>query len=93
MLGTITTRINIEKVNERGKKRLNVKLECHLVRPYTLPHEVSALYIYILIRIILVPLIDVSSQKIKTYLITLLILKGDYLHLGPFSLRFFIFGS
>ena len=72
MLRTITTRFNIEKINERGKRRLNAKLEHHLIRPYTLLHEVSALYIYIyiyiLIRIILVPLIDVSSQKIKNIL-------------------------
>ena len=29
MLGTITAYINIEKLNERGKKRLNAKLEHH----------------------------------------------------------------
>ena len=47
MLGTITAHINIEKLNERGKKRLNAKLERHLARPHTLPYEVSA-FIYIL---------------------------------------------
>ena len=50
MLGTITTHIDIEKLNERGKKMLNAKLERHLARPHTLPYEVSAyIYIYILI--------------------------------------------
>ena len=50
MLGTITIHINIEKLNERGKKRLNAKLEHHLARPHTLPYEVSAfIYIYIYI--------------------------------------------
>ena len=48
ILGTITAHINIEKLNERGKKRLNAKLERHLARPHTLPHEISA-FIYILI--------------------------------------------
>ena len=35
MLETITTHINIEKLNERGKKKkkLNAKLERHLARP------------------------------------------------------------
>ena len=47
ILGTITAHINIEKLNERGKKRLNAKLERHLARPHTLPHEISAfIYIY-----------------------------------------------
>ena len=45
ILGTITTHIDIEKLNERGKKRLNAKLKRHLARPHTLPYEVSA-YIY-----------------------------------------------
>ena len=45
MFGTIITRINIEKLNERGKKRLNAKLERHLARPHTLLHKVSA-FIY-----------------------------------------------
>ena len=45
MLGTITAHINIEKLNERGKKRLNAKLERHLARPHTLLYEVSA-FIY-----------------------------------------------
>ena len=54
MLETITTHINIEKLNERGKKKkkkkkkLNAKLERHLARPHTLPYEVST-FIYILI--------------------------------------------
>ena len=48
-LGTITANINIEKLNERSKKMLNAKLERHLARPYTLPYEVSAFNIYILI--------------------------------------------
>ena len=48
MLGTITTHINIEKLNERGKESLNVKLECHLTRHHTLLYEISAfIYIYI----------------------------------------------
>ena len=46
MFGTITARINIEKLNERGKKMLNAKLERHLERPCILPHEVFA-FIYI----------------------------------------------
>ena len=52
MLETITAHINIEKLNERGKKKkkkkkLNAKLECHLARPHTLPYEVSTfIYIY-----------------------------------------------
>ena len=53
MLETITTHINIEKLNERGKKKkkkLNAKLERHLARPHTLPYEVSTfIYIYIYI--------------------------------------------
>ena len=56
ILGTITAHINIEKLNERGKKRLNAKLERHLARPHTLPHEVSAyiyIYIYILIDLLI----------------------------------------
>ena len=44
-LGTITAHINIEKLNERGKKRLNAKLERHLARPHTLSYEISA-FIY-----------------------------------------------
>ena len=36
---------HIEKLNERGKKRLNAKLERHLARSHTLPYEVSA-FIY-----------------------------------------------
>ena len=47
-LGTITAHINIEKLNERGKKKLNAKLERHLARLHTLPYEVSA-FIYLLI--------------------------------------------
>ena len=31
------------------KKILNAKLEHYLTRPHTLPHEISALYIYIYI--------------------------------------------
>ena len=45
MLRIITARINIEKLNERGKKRLNAKLEYHLAKPRTLSHEVST-FIY-----------------------------------------------
>ena len=48
MLGTIISHIDIEKLNERGKKVLNAKLERHLARPHTLSYEVSA-YIYIYI--------------------------------------------
>ena len=44
-LGTITTHINIEKLNERGKKKLNAKLKCHLAKFHTLPYEVST-FIY-----------------------------------------------
>ena len=52
MLGTITTHIDIEKLNERGKKRLNAKLEHHLARSHTLSYEVFAfIYIYIYIYI------------------------------------------
>ena len=29
-----------KKLNERGKQRLNAKLECHLVGPHALSHEV-----------------------------------------------------
>ena len=51
--GTIIAHINIEKINERGKKkRLNAKLEHHLARPQILPYEVFAfIYIYIYIYI------------------------------------------
>ena len=50
MLGTIIAHIDIEKLNERGKKVLNAKLERHLARPHTLSYEVSAfIYIYIYI--------------------------------------------
>ena len=42
MLRTITAHINIEKLNERDKKKLNAKLEHHLARPHTLPYEVFA---------------------------------------------------
>ena len=46
MLGTITAHIDIEKLNERGKKKmLNAKLERHLARPHTLPYKVST-FIY-----------------------------------------------
>ena len=48
--GTITAYINIEKLNERGKKRLNAKLERHLTRSHILLCEVFA-YIYIYIYI------------------------------------------
>ena len=37
MLETITAHVNIKKLNDRGKKRLNANLERHLARPYTLP--------------------------------------------------------
>ena len=41
-----------KKLNERGKKMLNAKLESYLARPHTLPYEVSAfIYIYIYIYI------------------------------------------
>ena len=45
MLGIIMAHFDIEKLNERGKKRLNAKLECYLARSHTLLYEVSA-YIY-----------------------------------------------
>ena len=34
-----------KKLNERGKKMLNVKLECHLAGSHALSHEVTA-FIY-----------------------------------------------
>ena len=49
-LGIITAHINIEKLNERGKKMLNAKLKRHLTIPHTLSYEVST-YIYIYIYI------------------------------------------
>ena len=33
--------IKEKKLNERGKKRLNAKLECHLVGPHALSHKAS----------------------------------------------------
>ena len=52
MLGIIMAHFDIEKLNERGKKRLNAKLERHLARPHTLSYEVSTfIYIYIYIDI------------------------------------------
>ena len=37
-----------KKLNEKRLKRLNAKLECHMVGPHALSHEVSAfIYIYI----------------------------------------------
>ena len=42
--------IDIEKLNERGKKRLNTKLERHLTRSHVLLHNISTfIYIYIYI--------------------------------------------
>ena len=32
---------NKKKINKKGKKRLNAKLECYLARPHALSHEVS----------------------------------------------------
>ena len=29
-----------KELNERGKKRLNAKFECHLIGPHALSHEV-----------------------------------------------------
>ena len=40
MLGIITAHFDIEKLNERGKKRLNAKLECHLAKSHTGVYEV-----------------------------------------------------
>ena len=37
-----------QKLNERGKKMLNAKLERYLARPHAFPHEISSLYLYIL---------------------------------------------
>ena len=38
-----------KKLTKRGKKkRLNLKLECHIAGPHAFPHEISA-FIYILI--------------------------------------------
>ena len=34
-----------KRLNERGKKRLNAILECHVAGPYALSHEVFA-FIY-----------------------------------------------
>ena len=48
--------ITVKTLNERGKKKkkmLNAKLERYLARPHALPHEISALYIYIYILIII----------------------------------------
>ena len=42
--------VTVKKLNEIGiKKLLNAKLESYLARPHALPHEISALYIYIYI--------------------------------------------
>ena len=43
--------VTVKKFNEKGKKNLNAKLECHLAGPHALlPHEVSSfIYIYIYI--------------------------------------------
>ena len=43
---TIKQKTKKKKLNERGKKRLNTKLECYLGKPHALTHEISA-YIYI----------------------------------------------
>ena len=57
-LGTITAHINIEKLNEKGKKRLNAKLKRHLIRPHILMYEISDyIYIYIYMYIDIVFLI------------------------------------
>ena len=39
-MGNNNKKIKNKKLNERGKKRLNVKLECHLAGPCVLSHEV-----------------------------------------------------
>ena len=59
--GTITAHINIEKLNERGKKRLNAKLERHLTRSHILLCEVFA-YIYIYIYGLIWPFPSYSKQ-------------------------------
>ena len=47
--------VTVKKLNERGKKKkmLNAKLERYLARSHALPHEISALYIYIYILMII----------------------------------------
>ena len=46
--------VTVKKLNERGKKKmLNAKLEHYLARFHALPHEISALYIYIYILMII----------------------------------------
>ena len=61
--GTITAHINIEKLNERGKKRLNAKLERHLTRSHILLCEVFAyIYIYIYIYGLIWPFPSYSKQ-------------------------------
>ena len=45
-----------KKLNEKRLKRLNAKLECHMVGPHALSHEVSAfIYIYILMILTWLP--------------------------------------
>ena len=48
-----------KELNERGKKMLNAKLECHLTRPHALSHEVFT-YIDIDIDIDIDWLIDIN---------------------------------
>ena len=46
--------ITVKKLNERGKKKmLNAKLKRYLARSHAHPHEISAIYIYILMIILL----------------------------------------
>ena len=42
-----------KKLNEKGEKILNAKLERHLARPYALQHEISVIYIYIYILMVI----------------------------------------
>ena len=58
-------------MKEVKKKKLYIKLECHLTGPHTLSHEVSTLYIYIYILMIL--LLFMFSIILHLYLIKFLI--------------------
>ena len=52
---------NKKKLNERGRKRPNAKLECYLARPHALLHEVSA-FIYIYIYILMGAMLKVEGD-------------------------------
>ena len=47
MIYWVTIKKKKKNLMKRGKKRLNVKLECHMAEPHAFPHEVfSYIYIY-----------------------------------------------